>query len=137
MWDSSHVLSDSQMADLGNKKPGSSLGSFGSSKPGRASIANRSVAQQSIMSEDSLEHSLVIQPRVLRPEDTGPERAHERIDYNLLKKLGEGGMGIVYAARQQSIRRVVALKMLKKTGQGESFQREKFLAAPYPSEPER
>jgi hypothetical protein len=128
MWDSSHVLSDSQMADLGGKKPGSSLGSLGSSMAGRASMANRSVAQQSIMSSDSLEHSLVIQPRVLRPEDTGPERAHERIDYNLLKKLGEGGMGIVYAARQQSIRRVVALKMLKKTGQGESFQREKFLA---------
>jgi WD40 repeat protein/serine/threonine protein kinase len=117
MWDSSHVLSESAMSEISGKAD--------SGRGTVASQAGRSLSE-SIHSE-SLEHSLVIQPRTLRPDENGP-RFNERIDYSLLKKLGEGGMGIVYAARQQSIRRVVALKMLKKAGEQESFQREKFLA---------
>ena len=48
-------------------------------------------------------------------------------DYELLEVLGEGGMGVVYTARQMSIDRTVAVKMIK-TSQIADDAREKFLS---------
>jgi len=76
---------------------------------------------QSIMSESEL----VIQSQVLREQT---QKDAEKADYELQSRLGEGGMGIVYAARQAAIDRTVAVKMLKPRAAGDEIEREKFLS---------
>jgi len=49
-------------------------------------------------------------------------------EYELIKVLGEGGMGVVYDARQTSIDRNVALKMIKGAAATNDKQKAKFLA---------
>ncbi|MEX2187644.1 MAG: serine/threonine-protein kinase, partial [Pirellulales bacterium] len=49
-------------------------------------------------------------------------------DYQIVGPLGEGGMGVVYTARQSSIDREVAVKMLKPDLMVDTRHREKFLS---------
>lgn len=49
-------------------------------------------------------------------------------DYELLEMIGQGGMGVVYAAHQSSIARTVAVKMLKQGGRVGDEQRDKFIS---------
>ncbi len=49
-------------------------------------------------------------------------------DFELLRMLGEGGMGTVFEAHQASIDRNIAIKMIKPQMAGNPQQREKFMA---------
>ncbi|MDA0283524.1 MAG: serine/threonine-protein kinase, partial [Planctomycetota bacterium] len=78
-------------------------------------------------------HTLVITQKqlgtgkILDYEKGHPFPEPKEPEYELLKKLGEGGMGLVFMARQRSIDREVALKMLKPKTAKDPEQRAKFL----------
>lgn len=70
--------------------------------------------------------SVVVKARALkRPDAEHPK--HTEPDYELLKVLGEGGIGVVYSARQTSVDRVIALKMLKPDAAGDERIRSSFM----------
>lgn len=72
--------------------------------------------------------TLVIKERQFRNLPTQPSSMGDDPEYELLKVLGEGGMGVVYTARQTSIDRDVAVKMLKADTASNEKQRQKFVA---------
>ncbi len=72
----------------------------------------------------STSRSLSIRARTL---DHNPAQPRGNSDYELLERLGQGGMGVVYKARQASIDRHVAVKMVKTDSVSEK-QRRSFVS---------
>ena len=87
---------------------------------------NQSQTIRGVEREDgSRRTSLVIQARSL---SQSASEGGNVADYQLLEQLGKGGMGMVYAARQASIDRKVAVKKMLPRVANQPAQREKFLA---------
>ena len=73
------------------------------------------------MTEQEDEHTVPAQ-------NAPPGRAKRRLGrYELLDRLGKGGMGVVYQARDTKLDRPVAVKMLLTDLEGDSETRERFL----------
>jgi hypothetical protein len=65
--------------------------------------------------------------RSLREPDAARDAAPDS-DFNLLRRLGEGGMGVVYAAEQLALAREIAIKRIRPEEAGGSDAAAKFLA---------
>jgi WD40 repeat protein len=76
--------------------------------------------------KESVRGTLDTVPR--RSMRSGETPSIDRPDYDLIKILGEGGMGVVWDARQTSVDRAVAVKMIKGPAATNRTQRQKFLA---------
>jgi WD40 repeat protein len=76
--------------------------------------------------------SLPVKSRYIREKRKAaglpPKSLADVPDYELLDIIGEGGMGVVYAAHQSSIARTVAVKMLKPSTKLREDQRDKFIS---------
>jgi tetratricopeptide (TPR) repeat protein len=61
----------------------------------------------------------------IQPESVGPD-APEIPGYEILRTLGQGGMGIVFLARQHAMDRLVAVKMILAGSFADTWHRERF-----------
>jgi WD40 repeat protein len=98
-----------------------------SDKPGKTIKQGKTVSNNVLVSRSSLvvKSRQFRAPDAVKPTVISPADAP---DYELLDVIGEGGMGVVYSARQSAIARTVAVKMLKRGDAESPEQREKFIS---------
>ncbi|WP_010585257.1 WD40 domain-containing protein [Schlesneria paludicola] len=106
----------------------SSVSGRGATQP-KASVGSKSDTSDTT-SGDTANQSLVIKTRLLVDSAELAVDIDHKIqpEYELISVLGVGGMGIVYDARQTSIDRNVALKMIKGEAAQNDKRNAKFLA---------
>jgi WD40 repeat protein/serine/threonine protein kinase len=100
---------------------------------GETDKPSKTIKQGKTVSDNILvtRSSLIVKSRQFRAPDTVKPpiiSPAEAPDYELLDVIGEGGMGVVYSARQSAIARTVAVKMLKRGDAESPEQREKFIS---------
>ena len=90
---------------------------------------------ESLLAEDAVEDDFLVTPEIPPEIDGGAGEAGRVLgDFELLERLGSGGMGVVWLARQRSLERTVAVKVLPRdlfmtTAAVEGFHREARAAA--------
>ncbi len=67
-------------------------------------------------------------PEAARDGRNAASASGQFADYDLLEKIGEGGMGVVFKARQRSLGRIVALKMIHPGGLTSASEMARFRA---------
>ncbi len=67
--------------------------------------------------------------RLILGSDQTPEAIPSRMgDYELMEQIGRGGMGVVFKARQISLGRLVAVKMIQRERLISEHERQRFVA---------
>jgi WD40 repeat protein/serine/threonine protein kinase len=96
-------------------------------RPGQTIKQGKTVSDNVLVSRSSL----IVKSRQFRAPNTAKPPVASPVDapdYELLDVIGEGGMGVVYSAKQSAIARTVAVKMLKRDDAESPEQREKFIS---------
>jgi WD40 repeat protein/tRNA A-37 threonylcarbamoyl transferase component Bud32 len=106
-------------------------------RPELAAELGRRIEALGQMNDLPMPEGLTLLPPTLPPEDAALLPAPGAVasvplpslpGYEVLGKLGEGGMGVIYKARHLKLNRVVAVKMILAGGHAGSSERVRFLA---------